>query len=95
MADDAVVEDDAIEETMTNLEYGIDLDGGTRISAPITGLVAEDIDAGIVDEDGSVDHDRSSALEGASTRNWVSSLATQASSLPVTARFRPRFTPTR
>ncbi|NGM69846.1 preprotein translocase subunit SecD [Natronolimnobius sp. AArcel1] len=64
MADDAVVEDE-VDDTASNLEYGIDLDGGTRISAPITGLVAEDIDAGIVDEDGSVDHDRSSSLEDA------------------------------
>jgi preprotein translocase subunit SecD len=40
MADDTAVEgeDGTVEEGLTNLEYGLGLDGGTRISAPPTGM---------------------------------------------------------
>ncbi len=42
MADDSLVE--ANESGPTNLQYGLGLDGGTRISAPPVGMTAEDID---------------------------------------------------
>ncbi|ELY89075.1 preprotein translocase subunit SecD [Natrialba hulunbeirensis JCM 10989] len=51
MADDSLVgdleEDEAnqsVEERMTNIEYGIGLDGGTRVSAPPTGMMVDNID---------------------------------------------------
>ncbi|WP_339104691.1 preprotein translocase subunit SecD [Haloterrigena salinisoli] len=47
----------------TNLEYGLDLEGGTRISAPVTGMTAENIDAGAVRENGSVDRERLTEIE--------------------------------
>ncbi|WP_126662790.1 preprotein translocase subunit SecD [Haloterrigena salifodinae] len=47
----------------TNLEYGLDLEGGTRISAPVTGMTAEDIDAGAVRDNGSVDQARLTEIE--------------------------------
>ena len=67
MADDTLVDDG--NETVddgdpTNLQYGLGLDGGTRISAPVVGMTAEDIDAGAVDEDeGTIDTDRLRAIE--------------------------------
>ena len=63
IADDSLVEDQSAQNNPTNLEYGIGLDGGTRISAPVIGMTAEDIDAGVVDEDGRVDHERASEIE--------------------------------
>ena len=48
----------------TNLQYGLGLDGGTRISAPVVGMTAENIDAGAVnEEEGTVDTDRLRAIE--------------------------------
>ncbi|NUB90875.1 preprotein translocase subunit SecD [Haloterrigena sp. SYSU A121-1] len=47
----------------TNLEYGLDLEGGTRISAPVTGMTAENIDAGAVNDDGTVDQERLTEIE--------------------------------
>ena len=64
MADDSLVEDDEIDDNPTNIEYGLGLDGGTRISAPVIGMTAEDIDAGAVnEEDGSVDRERLTEIE--------------------------------
>ncbi|THE64922.1 preprotein translocase subunit SecD [Salinadaptatus halalkaliphilus] len=44
VADETLVDDGEVEETPTNLEYGIGLDGGTRVSAPPVGMTAENID---------------------------------------------------
>ncbi|MXV63485.1 preprotein translocase subunit SecD [Natronorubrum sp. JWXQ-INN-674] len=64
MADDSLVEDESVDDNPTNLEYGLGLDGGTRISAPVIGMTAEDIDAGAVDdEDGTVDRERLTEIE--------------------------------
>ncbi|TYL40189.1 preprotein translocase subunit SecD [Natronococcus pandeyae] len=49
MDDDTLVEDEneTVEDNPTNLEYGLGLDGGTRISAPPTGMTADiDIEPG-------------------------------------------------
>ncbi|WIV66808.1 preprotein translocase subunit SecD [Natrialbaceae archaeon AArc-T1-2] len=57
-------EDDAVEEGLTNLEYGLGLDGGTRISAPVVGMTAEDIDSGAIDEEeGVIDEQRLGEIE--------------------------------
>ncbi|SIR77734.1 preprotein translocase subunit SecD [Natronorubrum thiooxidans] len=62
MADDSYVESQ--DDNPTNLEYGLGLDGGTRISAPVVGMTAENIDAGAVnEEDGSVDRQRLTEIE--------------------------------
>jgi len=63
MADDSLVEDDSVDDNPTNLEYGLGLDGGTRISAPVTGMTAENIETGAVDDDGSVDRERLTEIE--------------------------------
>ncbi|AHF98953.1 SecD/SecF/SecDF export membrane protein [Halostagnicola larsenii XH-48] len=49
-------------EDPLNLEYGLGLEGGTRISAPVVGMTAENIDAGVVD-DGEADQDRITEIE--------------------------------
>ncbi|QFU82813.1 preprotein translocase subunit SecD [Natronorubrum aibiense] len=62
MADDSYVEGQ--NDNPTNLEYGLGLDGGTRISAPVVGMTAENIDAGAVnEEDGSVDQQQLNEIE--------------------------------
>ncbi|RKD95749.1 preprotein translocase subunit SecD [Halopiger aswanensis] len=63
MADDDAIE--ANQTSATNIEYGIGLDGGTRLSAPVVGLTAENLDAGAVSDDGQVDQDRLTELETA------------------------------
>ncbi|GAB3672516.1 preprotein translocase subunit SecD [Halopiger thermotolerans] len=63
MADNDAIE--ANQTSATNLEYGIGLDGGTRLSAPVVGLTAEDIDAGVVSDDGQVDEERVTEIETA------------------------------
>ena len=63
MADDTYVDDESVDDNPTNIEYGLGLDGGTRISAPVVGMTAENIDAGAVDEDGSVDRERLTEIE--------------------------------
>ncbi len=42
--DDPLVENETIDDNPTNIQYGLGLDGGTRISAPATGMTAENID---------------------------------------------------
>ncbi|QSW97931.1 preprotein translocase subunit SecD [Haloterrigena alkaliphila] len=61
MGDNSYVEQQ--NDNPTNLEYGLGLDGGTRISAPVIGMTAEDIDAGAVSDDGSVDRERLTEIE--------------------------------
>ena len=65
MADDSLAGgNETIDDDPTNLQYGLGLDGGTRISAPVIGMTAEDIDAGAVDEEeGEIDVDRLRAIE--------------------------------
>ncbi len=55
MSDDPLVEDDTVDDNPTNIEYGLGLDGGTRISAPPVGMTAEDI---------GVEPDEAGAVEG-------------------------------
>ncbi|WP_440766073.1 preprotein translocase subunit SecD [Natronorubrum sp. DTA7] len=63
MADDSYVDSGSANDNPTNLEYGLGLDGGTRISAPVIGMTAENIDAGAVDDDGRVDRERLNEIE--------------------------------
>ncbi|SFS73132.1 preprotein translocase subunit SecD [Halostagnicola kamekurae] len=49
-------------EDPINLEYGLGLEGGTRISAPVVGMTAENVDAGVV-SDGEADQDRITEIE--------------------------------
>ncbi|WP_436347416.1 preprotein translocase subunit SecD [Natronorubrum sp. FCH18a] len=64
MADDSYVGNESVDDNPTNLEYGLGLDGGTRISAPVVGMTAENIDAGAVDEEaGTVDNERLTEIE--------------------------------
>ncbi|WP_137289521.1 preprotein translocase subunit SecD [Natronorubrum halophilum] len=63
MADDSLAGDESVGDNPTNLEYGLGLDGGTRISAPVVGMTAENIDAGAVDEEGRVDRERLTEIE--------------------------------
>ncbi|ELY59098.1 preprotein translocase subunit SecD [Natronolimnohabitans innermongolicus] len=65
IADDGYVDDESLDDNPTNLEYGLGLDGGTRISAPPIGMTAEDIDAGAVSDDGAIDRERLTEIEDA------------------------------
>ncbi len=53
--DDRLVENESVDDTPTNIQYGLGLDGGTRISAPPTGMTAENLD---------VDPDETGEVEG-------------------------------
>ncbi len=60
---DSSVANDSVESGPTNLEFGLDLEGGTRVRAPVTGMTAADIDAGVVSDNGQVDGDRIEEIE--------------------------------
>ncbi|ELY79939.1 preprotein translocase subunit SecD [Natrinema gari] len=60
---DSSVANDSVESGPTNLEFGLDLEGGTRVRAPVTGMTAADIDAGVVSDSGQVDGDRIEEIE--------------------------------
>ncbi|WP_254522243.1 preprotein translocase subunit SecD [Natrinema caseinilyticum] len=62
VADDGLAED-AVESGPTNLEFGLSLDGGTRIRVPVTGMTAEDIAPDAVSDTGDVDEDRLESIE--------------------------------
>ncbi|WP_254762847.1 preprotein translocase subunit SecD [Natrinema marinum] len=49
MADDSLAAD-SVERGPTNLEFGLSLDGGTRIRVPVTGMTAENIAPGITED---------------------------------------------
>ncbi|MDS0478683.1 preprotein translocase subunit SecD [Natrinema sp. 1APR25-10V2] len=49
MADDGLAAD-SVESGPTNLEFGLSLDGGTRIRVPVTGMTAENIAPGITED---------------------------------------------
>ncbi|MGQ3411442.1 preprotein translocase subunit SecD [Natrinema sp. LN54] len=57
VADDSLA-DDSIDDGPTNLEFGLSLEGGTRMRAPVDGLTAEDIETGAVSDNGQIDQDR-------------------------------------
>ncbi|QCS41206.1 preprotein translocase subunit SecD [Natrinema versiforme] len=57
VADDSLA-DDSIDDSPTNLEFGLSLEGGTRMRAPVDGLTAEDIETGAVSDNGQIDQDR-------------------------------------
>ncbi|WP_226480801.1 preprotein translocase subunit SecD [Natrinema amylolyticum] len=67
VADDSVANESAANESVdsgpTNLEFGLSLDGGTRIRAPVVGMTAEDIETGAVSDSGQVDGDRIEEVE--------------------------------
>lgn len=62
VADDSLA-DDSLQESPTNLEFGLGLEGGTRLRVPVAGMTAEDIDAGAVSDDGQIDQDRLTEVE--------------------------------
>ncbi|RQG91671.1 preprotein translocase subunit SecD [Natrarchaeobius halalkaliphilus] len=45
VADDSLAgENESVDDNPTNIEYGLGLDGGTRVSAPPTGMTADNLD---------------------------------------------------
>ncbi|AXR79250.1 preprotein translocase subunit SecD [Natrarchaeobaculum sulfurireducens] len=45
IADESIADDDAqVDETLTNLEYGLGLDGGSRVAAPPVGIMADNLE---------------------------------------------------
>ncbi|WP_222916344.1 preprotein translocase subunit SecD [Natrinema sp. SYSU A 869] len=62
VADDSVA-NESVDSGPTNLEFGLSLDGGTRIRAPVVGMTAEDIETGAVSDSGQVDGDRIGEIE--------------------------------
>ncbi|ARS89271.1 preprotein translocase subunit SecD [Natrarchaeobaculum aegyptiacum] len=56
-------EDPEAEDTPTNLVYGLGLEGGSRISAPVAGMTADDVESVADAETGEVDHDRIQEIE--------------------------------
>ncbi|OLZ42080.1 preprotein translocase subunit SecD [Natrinema saccharevitans] len=62
VADDGLASD-SVDSGPTNLEFGLGLDGGTRIRVPVAGMTAEDIDTGAVSDDGQVDQERIDGVE--------------------------------
>ncbi|WP_226004352.1 preprotein translocase subunit SecD [Natrinema salinisoli] len=63
MADDGLAENESVQESPTNLEFGLGLEGGTRIRVPVTGMTAEDIASDAVSDDGQVDQERLGEIE--------------------------------
>ncbi|SEW22873.1 preprotein translocase subunit SecD [Natrinema salifodinae] len=63
MADDSLASDETVDTGPTNLEFGLGLEGGTRIRAPVVGMTAEDIASDAVSDNGQVDQDRLSEIE--------------------------------
>jgi preprotein translocase subunit SecD len=63
VADDSLAENGSVDSGPTNLEFGLGLEGGTRIRAPVVGMTAEDIETGAVSEDGRVDQERLDEVE--------------------------------
>ncbi|ELZ11863.1 preprotein translocase subunit SecD [Natrinema thermotolerans DSM 11552] len=62
VADDGLASD-SVDSGPTNLEFGLGLEGGTRIRVPVAGMTAEDIDTGAVSDDGTVDQERLDGVE--------------------------------
>ncbi len=62
VADDGLA-DDSVDSGPTNLEFGLGLEGGSRIRAPVTGMTAEDIATDAVSDDGQVDQERLDEIE--------------------------------
>ncbi|OAQ53476.1 hypothetical protein HTG_08335 [Natrinema mahii] len=62
VADDGLASD-SVDSGPTNLEFGLGLEGGTRIRVPVAGMTAEDIDTGAVSDDGRVDQERLDGVE--------------------------------
>ncbi|AGB33268.1 preprotein translocase subunit SecD [Natrinema pellirubrum DSM 15624] len=62
VADDGLASD-SVDSGPTNLEFGLGLEGGSRIRVPVAGMTAEDIDTGAVSDDGTVDQERIDGIE--------------------------------
>ncbi|WP_049926676.1 preprotein translocase subunit SecD [Halopiger goleimassiliensis] len=43
-AEESIADDDAVDQGLTNLEYGLGLEGGSRVAAPPTGMMVDDLD---------------------------------------------------
>ncbi|MFD1565605.1 preprotein translocase subunit SecD [Haloarchaeobius amylolyticus] len=65
VADNSVGENESLQDSPTNLEFGLGLEGGTRLRAPVVGMTAEDVAPDAVSDDGQVDQDRIDDLERA------------------------------
>ena len=50
VADNSVAGNESLQDSPTNLEFGLGLEGGTRLRAPVTGMTAEGIASDEVDE---------------------------------------------
>ncbi|TMT85395.1 preprotein translocase subunit SecD [Haloterrigena sp. H1] len=50
VADNSVAGNESLQDSPTNLEFGLGLEGGTRLRAPVTGMTAEGIASDGVDE---------------------------------------------
>ncbi len=67
MADDSLVEDDQARDNPTNLEFGIELDGGTRVSAPPVGMYVDPLLTDASDQESVPDQDHQSEIQAALT----------------------------
>jgi len=65
VADNSVGGNESLQDSPTNLEFGLGLEGGTRMRAPVTGMAAEGIAPDAVSDNGQVDQDRIDELEAA------------------------------
>ncbi len=65
LADDSLVEDDQARDNPTNLNFGIELDGGTRISAPAVGMHVDPVLTDADDPESVPDQDLQSDLQQA------------------------------
>ncbi|MBZ6495524.1 preprotein translocase subunit SecD [Natrinema longum] len=63
VADDSLGGNESVQSSPTNLEFGLGLEGGTRIRVPVTGMTAEDIASDAVSDNGQVDEERLEELE--------------------------------
>ncbi|SDD02929.1 preprotein translocase subunit SecD [Natrinema hispanicum] len=65
VADNSVAGNESLQESPTNLEFGLGLEGGTRLRAPVTGMTAEGVAPDAVSDNGQVDQNRIDELEAA------------------------------
>ncbi|PCR92441.1 preprotein translocase subunit SecD [Natrinema ejinorense] len=63
VADDSLGGNESVESSPTNLEFGLGLEGGTRIRVPVVGMTAEGIAPDAVSDNGQVDEDRRDEIE--------------------------------
>ncbi|WP_336024358.1 preprotein translocase subunit SecD [Halobellus salinisoli] len=66
----------AAEPGITNLQYGLELSGGTRVRAPLVGVTAEEVDFG-GDEPRTVEQNVAEELDGAGPTDVIARISTQ------------------